>query len=308
MQIIRGKKETDMNLMNNWKTGTRIGAGFCAAILLSVILGVFAYTQLRTVNRAAVKVTAESLPGISRMGQIQNSATARLALLEQYIYSNAMSAVLGTAASADVLQEKAKEEAAIQAAGATLNAVMADYEKSIVNPKDRELFAALESARAAYLVPYKDALELSGSGKHSDALKEIDNKIKPLHQKFAEAVEAEVALNKGNGDEASKAIIAAVSGTSTGILVCLVLSITIGIAISVLVTRSIANPLALAVAHLSEIANGDLSKDASAALQLRGDEMGMLSKTMQTMIVSLRSMIQEISGGIQVLASSSMDS
>ena len=294
-----------MNTMNNWKTGTRIGAGFCATILLSVILGVFAYTQLRTVNRAAVKVTAESLPGISRMDQIQIGDIARMGLLEEYINSNAMGAVLGTAASADVLQEKAKEEAAIQAAGAAMTAALADYEKSIVNPKDRELFAALKSARAAYLVPYNDALALSGSGKHSDALREIDSRIKPLHQKVADAVDAEVAFNKANGDEASKAIIAAVNGTSTGILICLVLSIAIGLAVSVLVTRSIANPLALAVAHLSDIANGDLSKDASAALQLRGDEMGMLSKTMQTMIVSLRSMIQEISGGIQVLASSS---
>jgi methyl-accepting chemotaxis protein len=292
-----------MNTMNNWKTGTRIGAGFCATILLSVILGVFAYTQLRTVNRAAIKVTSESLPGIYLMGQLQNVATTRLELLEESVSSNALDAVLGTGSA----QERADRQAAIEASEATATSLMADYEKSIVTVKDRELFEAIKSTRAAYGPAYNHVLELSRGGKHADALAEIESKYKPLSQKFVKAVDAEVVANKNDGDEASRGIIAAVRGTSTGILVCLSLSIAIGLAISVLVTRSIANPLSHVVARLEEIANGDLSKDAPASLQLRGDEMGMLAKTMQKMIVSLRTMIQEISDGIQVLSSSSAE-
>ena len=63
----------------------------------------------------------------------------------------------------------------------------------------------------------------------------------------------------------------------------------------------------MVVTHLGRIAEGDLSKDASAEFQARGDEIGTLARAQQTMIVALRKMIQEISGGIQVLSSSSTE-
>jgi methyl-accepting chemotaxis protein len=72
-------------------------------------------------------------------------------------------------------------------------------------------------------------------------------------------------------------------------------------------TRGIATPLTRAVAHLSRIAEGDLSEDAPAEFQARGDEIGTLARAKQSMIVALRKMIQEISGGIAVLSSSSTE-
>lgn len=75
----------------------------------------------------------------------------------------------------------------------------------------------------------------------------------------------------------------------------------------IILTRGIATPLAAAVTHLGEISQGDLSKDAPADFQARGDEIGTLARAKQTMIVNLRKMIQEIASGIQVLSSSSTE-
>jgi methyl-accepting chemotaxis protein len=74
-----------------------------------------------------------------------------------------------------------------------------------------------------------------------------------------------------------------------------------------ILTRGIAAPLAVVVTHLGHIAEGDLSQDASAESQARGDEIGILARAQQAMIAALRKMIQEISGGIQVLSSSSTE-
>ena len=52
----------------------------------------------------------------------------------------------------------------------------------------------------------------------------------------------------------------------------------------ILLTRSIAKPLRRAVAHLDEVASGDLTKDAPAEFLARGDEIGLLAKAKQTMI------------------------
>jgi len=73
----------------------------------------------------------------------------------------------------------------------------------------------------------------------------------------------------------------------------------------VAVTRSISKPLAVAVAHLGEVAGGDVSRDVAKEYLERADEVGLLSKALQTMSTSLREVLHEIKGGIRVLSSSS---
>jgi methyl-accepting chemotaxis protein len=72
-------------------------------------------------------------------------------------------------------------------------------------------------------------------------------------------------------------------------------------------TRRVALPLASAVAHLAEIAEGDLSKDAPPEFQDRQDEIGTLARAMQAMTLSLRKIMGELSTGIQVLSTSSAE-
>ena len=86
-------------------------------------------------------------------------------------------------------------------------------------------------------------------------------------------------------------------------LVWLMLSLAFG----VMITRSIAYPLSDAIVHLNEVAGGDLTRDTPAEFQDRGDEIGLLSKAKQAMIVNLRQMVEEVSSGFQVLSSSSAE-
>ena len=74
-----------------------------------------------------------------------------------------------------------------------------------------------------------------------------------------------------------------------------------------ILTRSIARPLGRAVAHLNEVAKGDLSQDAPAEFLARGDEIGLLARAKQLMITNLRQVIQDLSNGVEVLSSSSTE-
>jgi methyl-accepting chemotaxis protein len=74
-----------------------------------------------------------------------------------------------------------------------------------------------------------------------------------------------------------------------------------------LLTRSITTPLNAAVAHLDLIAGGDLSREVPRANLERGDEIGLLTKHMQTMSSSLRDVLQGITSGIHVVSSSSTE-
>jgi len=74
---------------------------------------------------------------------------------------------------------------------------------------------------------------------------------------------------------------------------------------TVMLARSITGPLTLCAQGLSKVSEGDLSQDADPQLQNRRDEIGMLARAQQTMIVNLRNMIDEVNRGIQVLSTSS---
>jgi len=77
--------------------------------------------------------------------------------------------------------------------------------------------------------------------------------------------------------------------------------------IGLILARSIAKPLEVAVAHLQEVARGDVSRDMPDEYLSRGDEVGALSKAMQTMCVSLRDVLRNITDGIHVVSSSSAE-
>jgi len=74
-----------------------------------------------------------------------------------------------------------------------------------------------------------------------------------------------------------------------------------------ILARSIARPLELAVTHLGEVARGDVSRDMPEEYLNRGDEVGSLSKAMQTMSASLRDVLKNIADGIHVVSSSSAE-
>jgi methyl-accepting chemotaxis protein len=86
-------------------------------------------------------------------------------------------------------------------------------------------------------------------------------------------------------------------------LICVLGSVASG----TLLARSIVEPLTLSVGQLSEVAQGDISRDVPSETMSRGDEIGDLGRGMQQMTLFLRTMIREISGGIQSLSSSSTD-
>jgi methyl-accepting chemotaxis protein len=291
--------------MNNWKTGTRIAAGFAATILLTLVLGIFAYAELGRVKLAATRITEGAMPGIEIMGRLQSSATTRFQLLEEYVNSNVINGMLGTAGSAEAKAEASRQEKGLQAADGEEGALLKSYEGTITTDQDRALYEAIRKAEEPYARCFAEVINLSLAGKHKDALDLISGKLKPLRAQLGDAITAQVNFNKSSGDEASLNIMRAVTGTSTGILITLVLSVCVGVAISLVVTRSIAKPLGAAVEHLNNIAEGNLTLDAKAEFQTRGDEIGTLSRAMQTMIVSLRAMMKEITGGVQVLSSSS---
>ena len=72
-------------------------------------------------------------------------------------------------------------------------------------------------------------------------------------------------------------------------------------------THGIVKPLAAAVSHLDQVAQGDVTRDVPVEYLERGDEIGLLSNSMQTMSTSLRSVLNDVASGVHILSSSSAE-
>ncbi len=89
--------------------------------------------------------------------------------------------------------------------------------------------------------------------------------------------------------------------------------VAIGIILMVLLSKSITGSITLAISHVGEIATGDLRKEIPVKLLKRGDEIGnltrainTLSKDLRNIIGNIRSSLEQVSAGSLQMTSTSM--
>jgi PAS domain S-box-containing protein len=196
--------------MKAWKTRARIFAGFGAAIILLVTaLSVSVCFHLQTIRGIATRLTKDAMPCIYLIVRLHSATLLRYTLLVDRVDSSAPA-------------KTAELDRQIDLAGNEIASTMGRYEKLIDD--DRQLFDNLKSASTPYADCFARVLRLTRQGKRQEALDLLRTRLVPLRDAFLEAAEAEVARRKADADDTAGEIMAAVSWTSTGILLCVVLS------------------------------------------------------------------------------------
>ena len=71
--------------MNNWKIGTRTGAGFGVVILIAMALGLFAINRVGAIQQNADAVALGALPKVHLIGEIENNIHAGRALILEHV-------------------------------------------------------------------------------------------------------------------------------------------------------------------------------------------------------------------------------
>ncbi len=253
-------------------------------------------------------LSALSLWGVHKNAEATTAVIQRLTKARLAVGIEAATSAIGQLKARMILQKKAtddlvsKREEIVKERNETLQQfrTLEDTPTGIQQGAD---MAGLIEAVAPFNERMTAALR---NGRMADAVKEFSAGAKITEGLYVKAKEAskfqldKVAITeKATEDTAAEIRLATIVGS--------LIAIALAIAGGFVLTRGIATPLVRTVAHLDQIASGDLSKDTPSEMQARGDEIGALARAMQTMTVALRKMIQEVSTGIQVLASSSTE-
>ena len=283
--------------MKNWKIGMRMAAGFGAVTLVAIVLGIFAYSKVTAIDRNAVAVTDYALPKVYLVGRIEKNLQLTFALALQHTMTTDP-------------QRMAAIDAQLQTVRAANSASVSDYEKLVNNDKGRALLQDFQAARTAFWAATDETLQTSRLGT-ADAKRRtvemLNLRVQPLQEKYAQAAENVVALNKTGADEAGKSILDAVDSAQQGIITGLVIALVIGIGISILITRGITAPLAAASSLVTAVAGGDLRRKADVVSR---DELGQMIANVNRMIDNVRKTVAgiaaaaaNVSGGSEELSS-----
>ena len=150
-------------------------------------------------------------------------------------------------------------------------------------------------------------IQAEKAGKHLDAVAMDRNEVVPKLRELSANIADYLKYREEQLASVNEKLAASVSQCRILLfgfgLIWLALSVSLGVVIG----RSIGKPLSHAVRQLDRVAAGDLSHDVAPEDLQRDDEIGQLSKSMQTMSTSLRSVLKDVGEGIYVLSSSSAE-
>jgi methyl-accepting chemotaxis protein len=260
-------------MMKDWKIGTRIAFGLAAVTAVAVALGVYALILVGTIEQRSAQITGSAMPGLYTVAQIQTSSQKNFAMLLTLAFTKDRTAV-------------ARLETEIHDARAKNGNRQADYEKTILTAKGREMYADMSAARAAYSTAVEALLQLKRAARDQEALAFLDGQLRPANARYVEAMSDLMAYRKSFSDERAKAMEDALGSTRMGIGIGLAAALLIGGIITRTIVRSITRPLKVAACLIGSVSVGDLSAQAEAASK---DEFGQMIEAMNRMVESLRS-------------------
>ena len=190
---------------------------------------------------------------------------------------------------------------------AECRSLMKDLQARDDSAEGMKLSGQLETAGSAWLDANLHTMNLSQAGKSEEALavyrEESIPSVGPVQHALAAYMgwlQPRVAQRKEQADTIARRMPIPIALFS-------LLMASLATVLAIAVGRSITKPLKAAVSQLETVARGDVSHDVPAEYLARGDEFGLLAKGMQTMSVSVRSVLKDVADGIHVLSSSSAE-
>jgi methyl-accepting chemotaxis protein len=263
--------------VKNWTIGRRLVTGFSLVLAITIALGGFAATRIITIRDRVRSITDDALPGIVSIDAVMLTAAANEANVLHHIAS-------------DDDKRMADAEKEIEATNDEATKHLGEYEKSIYQAKDRELFNAIAPLRAAVAkIRSERVLPLSRAHKSAEALKAYENEMEPAVAKYKAALHAEVEYNRGAGEEYSKAISETVASSLWVVSIGLLAALSIGAVVSWYITTTTNRALRTSLSELTEgaeqvvSASGQVATSAQSLSQGATEQAASLEETSASM-------------------------
>jgi methyl-accepting chemotaxis protein len=262
--------------MRSWTIGKRLTIGFAMVLAVCVALGGYTVIRLSEIERLALGIRDEAVPGLAAFTDIRGIAL-----------SNA-STVLRMAMS-DNPDELAQLEKDIKAGSEESDRLYKEYEGTIVQDEDRRLFQAVQEARSVNSAARKQFISYTKAHTPDESAAEYSRSMVGPQTEYLKAIDAATNFNRKISTDYSTEITAAVDQTRTWTFVGLLLAVAIGGGVAFAIIRSTNRVLGDAVSTLTEgshqlvSAAGQVSTSSQALSQGATEQAASLEETSASM-------------------------
>ncbi|MCB2288653.1 methyl-accepting chemotaxis protein [Clostridium sp. CS001] len=169
-----------------------------------------------------------------------------------------------------------------------------NYKKTNLDKYEEERISIVESSHAKLKKGRDVAIKLAMDGKHKEAM-EAGTAIEKEQEEFQNVLKELSVYNTEQANNLNLQNNKDFNSATSQILTIFLLAIAVCIGFTLIISKSISNPLILAVKHLGLVATGDFTMDASKEFKKRKDEIGDITNTIVKMQDSLKLLINNVS-------------
>jgi methyl-accepting chemotaxis protein WspA len=271
--------------MKNWTVRQRITWSFGAVIALMIVMGVFAFTRLATIEQETVDVQKDSVPGLYYSNQIMTDWLDLFALVQRHVLA------------AD-RAEKQKVEALLESQRTRLDSSVKAYDGTITSAKDRQMIDVFKNQRAPYARLQEEVIRLSDGQDSKAAAAFIVGQLDPEFEKVQASIQALVDTNKADTDTSTASIMATVGSAKTGLLVVTAIVLLLALFSGYSLVQAINQPLLRLVGVTDAMRQADFTK---RVVLDRQDEFATLGDGFNRMADDLTALVGQVQqSGIQV--------
>jgi methyl-accepting chemotaxis protein len=281
-----------MNFVNRMKIGTRLGLGFGVVILLLVLITGVSVWRIRAINAATAEIVSEGYGQIALATEIDRAVNKQA--------NHLRSAVLAVGDEAEVKGYITK----VSEATREISQLREKLAATGASPKGDELLKALQESGDAYVKKRQKVVTLLQANLPDAARSYLLKEVRPLQDAYLAASLDMVRFQESQmQDDARQAQASGRAGIVTTLVLAGVAALC-GVAISLVISRSITGALRRAVLVAETVAAGDLTSRIEVH---SGDETGQLLGALQVMNDSLVRVVGAVRAGSDSIATGSSE-
>jgi methyl-accepting chemotaxis protein len=281
--------EKIVNLIANLRIGSRLGIGFGLVIILLMAMALIGITKVNAIDHNTEIILHDRYVKVSLAHEIANEV-------------NRQSRALRTALIAQNPDTVKSELAKVENSATQIGKAIDKLESIIQTEKGKAALKSLSAARSDFKSHEQELLGMINAGKIDEGRKFLVTEMIGPQTIYLTAIEdfqqSQVKGMEQFGEEAA----AMTSSANTLMLVIAALATLLGVAIAVLLTRSITRPISQAVLVAETVAKGDLSTPIEATT---ADETGQLLSALKRMQDSLSKVVTTVRQGSDGVATAS---
>ena len=280
-------------MLTNLKIGMRLFLAFGLLVALMGGVSLMCFIAFRSIGESILSVEDKATKNLM--------AKDHLTLLKDVVMD------VGVVASSE---DKATRQAHLDRIKEIRGAYLANFEKlkhSGASPRSKELLLAVETVTSEVKALDNEVLALAEQGKGLQARRVFADQVQPSLRKMEAACQKLIDYRTGQEMEALADSKRVTSRTELALLLATIVALVGASLLGTVLTRGITVPLAEAMAHLGEMARGDLRRDLASVQMDRQDEIGDMARALQTTLASLRKAFTEVTQGGQMMAAAATE-